>query len=347
LSELDNQLPDVDVVIPVRDGARFLPACLDSVIAQTYPPRAIIVVDDGSTDTTPQVLSEYARRCSGLQIIRSAPRGVSHARNLALQASRAPFVAFLDADDVWEPSKLERQLALFDDQRPRLGFVHCAYRLIDEEGRAVADEEILEPRKRGCIFSDLLIHGNIVSGSGSAVVVRRNVLNLVGGFDERLFLGEDWDLWIRLASVSEIDFVSEPLAAIRVHNRSAQRRQRMGKAEVSLFQDLLVLDRWYGTENFPARARVRCRLRALNAAAMRERRHMFSALADDRRFYRELKQSESRMGRELFSGPMDFFFAIWVWRVLLSPLASILKSALSPAKVEALRTFVYRRVKAR
>jgi glycosyltransferase involved in cell wall biosynthesis len=347
LPERDNQPPDIDVVIPVRDGARFLPACLDSVIAQSYPPRAIIVVDDGSTDATPQVLVEYARRRSELQIIRSEPRGVSHARNLGLQASRAPFVAFLDADDVWEPSKLGRQLALFDDQRPRLGFVHCAYRLIDEAGRPVAGEEILEPRKRGCIFSELLTHGNIVSGSGSAVVVRRKTLDLVGGFDERLFLGEDWDLWIRLASVSEIDFVPERLVAIRMHDRSAQRRQRMGQAEVSLFQDLLVLDRWYGTKVFPAAARARCRLKALNAAVMRERRPIFSALADDWRFYLRLKQCNSRIGRELFSGPVHFFCAILLWRMLVGPLTSILKATLPPAKLEALRIFVHQRAKIR
>jgi glycosyltransferase involved in cell wall biosynthesis len=346
LPELDSQTADVDVVIPVRDGARFLPACLDSVLAQTCPPRAIIVVDDGSTDATPQVLCEYARRWQGLQTIRSEPRGVSHARNLALQASRAPFVAFLDADDVWEPSKLGRQLALFDGQRPRLGFVHCGYRLIDELGRPVAGEQILAPRARGCIFSELLIHGNIVSGSGSAVVVRRQVLDLVGGFDERLFLGEDWDLWIRLASVAEIDFVPEPLVAIRVHDRSAQRRQRVGKTEVSLFQDLLVLDRWYGAEDFPARARTRCRLKALSAATMRDRQPVLSALADDRRFYLKLKQCSSRMGRELFSGPVDFFCAILVWRMLLGPLTQILKAILSPAKLEALRAFLHRRARA-
>jgi glycosyltransferase involved in cell wall biosynthesis len=345
LPELDKQPPDVDVVIPVRDGARFLPACLDSVIAQTHPPRAIIVVDDGSTDATPQVLSEYAGRWPGLQIIRSEPRGVSHARNLALQASRASFVAFLDADDVWEPSKLGRQLALFDGQRPGLGFVYCAYRLIDESGRPVAHEQILEPRARGRIFSELLIRGNIVSGSGSAVVVRREVLDLVGGFDERLFLGEDWDLWIRLASVSEIDFAPDRLLAVRVHDRSAQRRQRMRKAEVSLFQDLLVLDRWYGADNFPAGARARCRQTALNAAAMRGRQPMFATLADDWRFYLKLKQCDSRMGRELFSGPAHFFCAILLWRMLLGPLISILKATLPPAQLEALRTFSRRRAK--
>src|SRR5216684_4528269 len=94
---------DVDVLIPVRNGARFLPACLDSVIAQVYPTRAIIVSDDGSTDETPRVLAQYAGRVPKLQVVRSEAVGLAHARNLALAASQAPFVAFLDSDDIWQP----------------------------------------------------------------------------------------------------------------------------------------------------------------------------------------------------------------------------------------------------
>jgi glycosyltransferase involved in cell wall biosynthesis len=346
MTELSNRPCDIDVVIPVRDGARFLPACLDSVMAQTYPPRATIVVDDGSADATPQVLAEYARGWPRLEIIRSEPRGVSHARNLALQASRASLVAFLDADDVWEPSKLERQLALFADDRPRLGFVHCAYRLIDEDGRHVTDLPVSQPRTRGDIFSELLRRGNIVSGSGSAVVVRRRLLDLVGGFDERLFFGEDWDLWIRLASVSEIDFVPEPLVAIRVHHASAQRRQRPRKAELSLFQDLLVLDRWYRTEKFPNGVRERYRRDAVNAAAMREKSHMFSMPTDALNFYAALKRCDSSLGRELFSGPLDFLIAM-AGKQLRDSLKSALETVLPPAKFEMLRDFVRRHRSAR
>jgi glycosyltransferase involved in cell wall biosynthesis len=109
---------DVDVLIPVRNGARFLSACLDSVFAQSSPVRAVIVVDDGSTDETPRVLAVYAACRPNLQVIRSVARGVSHARNLALQASEAPFVAFLDSDDVWHPDKLARQMPLFAPERP-------------------------------------------------------------------------------------------------------------------------------------------------------------------------------------------------------------------------------------
>jgi glycosyltransferase involved in cell wall biosynthesis len=344
--EFNDSFCDVDVLIPVRDGARFLPECLDSVLAQTCPPRATIVVDDGSRDATPRVLAEYARRWPRLEIIRSEPRGVSHARNLALQAGRASLVAFLDADDVWEPSKLERQLALFADDRPRLGFVHCAYRLIDEAGRPVTDQPISQPRARGDIFDELLSCGNIVSGSGSAVVVRRELLDLVGGFDERLFFGEDWDLWIRLASVSEIDFVPEPLVAIRVHNTSAQRRQRPRKAELALFQDLLVLDRWYRADNFPKSVRKRYRRDALNAAATREKSHMLSIPSDALNFYAALERCDSRLGRELFSGPLDFLLAM-AGKKLRNLSVLVLESILPRAKFEMLRDFVRRQRRAK
>src|ERR1043166_7534525 len=102
----------VDVVIPVRDGARCIGACLDSVRAQTRSVRAVIVVDDGSTDATPAVLAQYRQQWPLLELVRTEQHGVSHARNVGVARCRAPFVAFLDSDDVWDAAKLERQRGL-------------------------------------------------------------------------------------------------------------------------------------------------------------------------------------------------------------------------------------------
>jgi len=233
--------PEVDVLIPVRNGARFLRPCLDSVFAQTRPARAVIVADDGSTDETADILAEYSARRPNLQVIRSEPRGVSHARNLALGASRAPFVAFLDSDDVWHPDKLVKQMALFAADRPEIGFVHCAYFCIDEEGRRLATR-VVTPRKRGDVFADLLL-GDGVAGSASAVVARRDLVTATGGFDESLFHGEDWDLWIRLARVSHLDFVGEELTRVRIHPLGSQHRRANGP-EIFLLERLRILDKW-------------------------------------------------------------------------------------------------------
>src|SRR5260370_40769359 len=92
----------VDVVIPVRNGARYIACCLDSIMAQTMPARATIVVDDGSTDDTAAIVEGYMGRWPALQLVRTRKRGLPHARNTGMANSQAPFVAFLDTDDVWE-----------------------------------------------------------------------------------------------------------------------------------------------------------------------------------------------------------------------------------------------------
>jgi glycosyltransferase involved in cell wall biosynthesis len=257
-----SECSDIDVLIPVRDGARFLPDCLDSVYAQTLPARAVIAVDDGSTDATPCVLTDYAARRSNLRVIISEPRGVSHARNLALAASGAPFVAFLDSDDVWHPEKLARQMALFAPDRPELGFVHCAYFCIDEQGRRLAPRRIVEPRKRGDVFADL-VQGYGLAGSASAVVARRDLVMAVGGFDESLFLGEDWDLWIRMAKLSHLDFVPEELTGVRMHARGTQARRAMDGPETFLLERLRVLDKWVDRVPEGGRILEACRIEAV------------------------------------------------------------------------------------
>ena len=252
---------EVDVLIPVRDGARFLPACLDSVFAQTLAPRSVIVADDGSSDATPDILAAYGTRRANLQILHSAPRGVSHARNLALEASRAPFVAFLDSDDVWHPEKLAKQMALFATDRPQLGFVHCAYFCIDEHGHRVA-ARVVAPHKRGDVFADLL-QGYGVAGSASAVVTRRDLVIAAGGFDESLFHGEDWDLWIRMAKLSHLDFVAEELTGVRIHARGSQARHAAGGPEVFLLERLRILDKWVDRVPDTARVVEACRMEAV------------------------------------------------------------------------------------
>jgi glycosyltransferase involved in cell wall biosynthesis len=285
---------DVDVLIPVRNGARFLPACLDSVFAQSSPAGTVVVVDDGSTDETPRILDEYARRWPNLHAVRSEARGVSHARNLALAASRAPFVAFLDSDDVWHPDKLAKQMALFAPDRPEIGFVHCSFFYVDEAGRRILDDEVIPPRKRGEIFADLLA-GYVLSGSASAVVARRDLMVGAGGFDEALFHGEDWDAWLKLARSSHVDFAPEALTGIRVHAASSQRRNAHRMAETFLFQRLYIVDKWLAQVPDGADVVDQCRIEAIRVAVK-------SAMQVPPRWglYRRLQASDVALARRLF-----------------------------------------------
>jgi glycosyltransferase involved in cell wall biosynthesis len=336
----------VDVVVPVRNGARYIASCLDSVIAQTMTVRSAIVVDDGSTDDTAGIVEGYMRRWPALRLIRTCQRGLPHARNTGIANCRSPYVAFLDSDDVWEVSKLERQMRLFSPTSSRVGLVYCSYYHIDESGRRIESCRIVEPQRRADLLHDLLVERNIISGSGSAVVVRRELLERTGGFDEKLTFGEDWDLWLRLAAVAEFDFVPDALVGIRLHQESMQGGEVSQKNERFLCQTLLIFDRWYKTPVFPAQLHGEYRrlvihfamLRAARQPALRGRRQL--------EFYQEIKCRTGRFGHDLFSGPLDFLATLYGTILKLrvrSALAKVVMSILPPAQYQALRRCILHR----
>lgn len=194
--------PPIAVVIPTRDRARVLPRALDSVFAQTAPPAQCLVVDDGSTDGTEELVR---RRYPGATYLKQAPRGVSAARNLGIEAARADWVAFLDSDDCWMPDKLEKQWqALRASDR---AICHTDEIWI-RGGRRV--NPMRKHRKRGgWIYRHCLPRCAI---SPSTAMVRRDVLEAAGGFDESLPACEDYDLWLRLCARHAVLFVDEALA---------------------------------------------------------------------------------------------------------------------------------------
>ncbi len=296
----------VDVVIPVRDGARYLSQCLDSVMMQTRGVRAAVAVDDGSTDATPDILAEYQRRWPALEVVRTGKRGLPHARNAGIARCRAPFVAFLDSDDVWAANKLERQLQLFAAQGARVGFVYCGYRLIDEDGQP-SERRVIAPTLRGEVLAALLLGGNLISGSGSAVVARRSLIERAGGFDESLTFAEDWDLWLRLAELSEVDFVPEPLVAIRLHDDSMQHRNAGHRLKHQMIQRLRVLDRWYVQGKLPPGLGAQMRKDVVSIAIEEIRREPLAGWFHAWQLVAELNESEISLGRHLFSGRTDFF----------------------------------------
>lgn len=207
--------PRCTVVIPAYNAAGTLQETLASVFAQTYRDYEIIVVDDGSTDTTPQLLEDYGE---ALQVVHKPNEGrPAAARNRGVAAARGEYIAFLDADDLWRPEKLARQIDLME-ANPRLGLCFTAAAIIDEGGHQVRINRCM-PTARGKIY-DLLSTRNVMVGS--SVMIRRRAIEAVGGFDEGLTSIENWDLWIRIAHDWEVDHVDEPLTAYRQHagNRS-------------------------------------------------------------------------------------------------------------------------------
>jgi glycosyltransferase involved in cell wall biosynthesis len=208
--------PLVSVVVPTYDAAPFLPAALDSVLAQDYPRFEVIVVDDGSTDTTAQVVAPYVER--GVRYRRQTNAGAGAARDTGVRAAAGELVAFLDSDDTWLPGKLTRQVAHVQ-QHPTLGFVGGAYVQTDADGHAIAVVAVPDVAC-GDLFDALLVRNFV---NTSTVVARKACLVEVGGFGARQ-LGQDWDTWLRIARRHPIGFVTELVASRRAHATSLSHR---------------------------------------------------------------------------------------------------------------------------
>ena len=191
--------PLVTVVVPVYNGARWLPATLRSALAQTHTALDVIVVDDGSTDDSLAVAEGFATGDDRVRVLRQANGGVAAARNLALAHARGAFLAPLDADDLWAPTKIERQLARFAAGSGHLGLVYTWWAALDEASHVIgkADRIALE----GYVYP-ALVCVNFV-GNSSVPLFRREAVEAVGGFvsyRERGGQGcEDWDLALRVA----------------------------------------------------------------------------------------------------------------------------------------------------
>ena len=186
----------ISVVIPAYNAAWCVRRAVDSVLAQTLPCLETLVVDDGSTDDTTAVLSAYGDQ---VRIVRKPNGGLSSARNAGIREARGTMVAFLDADDWWLPGKIAAQHELML-RRPEVGFSSVASRIEDPEGRLV--NVWSSPEWQGSFLEHLFHQPAAVAGSGSGVLVRRELFDRVGLFDERLKSLEDIDMWMRLAAVA-------------------------------------------------------------------------------------------------------------------------------------------------
>ena len=195
-------MPRVSVIIPTYNRIRFLEEAIRSVLNQTFRDFELIVIDDGSTDCTPHVLQRWGDQ---IRWMRQTNSGVSRARNVGIRAARGRYLSFLDSDDLWLREKLEAQVS-FLDANP-----HYAVCYTDEvwirRGRRVNPKEI-HRKFSGWIFDRCL---PLCIISPSSAMMRREVIDTVGGFDEDLPVCEDYDLWLRIASRFPIFFLDEKM----------------------------------------------------------------------------------------------------------------------------------------
>lgn len=242
--------PLVSIVIPVHNAERHLAHALDSALRQTYRPIEIIAVDDGSTDRSPEILAQYvARHGSQITHLRQSNMGAAAARNAALAAARGEYIAFLDADDLWAPNKLEVQIAVLE-ARADVHLIASRWRVLQTEQEASVFDQPAD--LNGCldrdaqgrveqpwIYNDLLLDCVVHT---TTVVMRRKLLQEIGSFDTTLRRGQDYDYWLRASRVTPIPRLEAQLSAYRLHaTNSSWRPQPVNYAAVVIQR---ALDKW-------------------------------------------------------------------------------------------------------
>jgi glycosyltransferase involved in cell wall biosynthesis len=217
----------ISIIIPCYNARPYLEASIGSVLNQETADLELVVVDDGSTDGTPQFVRE---RFPGARLIEQPNQGVASARNAGIRAARGDWVAFLDADDFWLPRKLQLQLAAAQGN-PAVQLICGSWKewissdpgpspdIIDSALATTCDAEF-ESRARW-LYPELLLDCCVWT---STVLIRRELLTRIGVFDPSLTIGEDYELWVRASRETEIIHISRPLALYRQHPASITKR---------------------------------------------------------------------------------------------------------------------------
>jgi glycosyltransferase involved in cell wall biosynthesis len=200
--------PAVSVLMAVFNGAPWVEDAIGSVLEQTLEDLELIVIDDGSTDATPEILGRV--RDPRLRVERRPPGGLTRSLNVALGFARSALIARLDADDLALPERLERQRA-FLAANAEVGLLGTGAREVDEAGRTA--REIRPPADDRAIRRALIRRNPFVH---SSVMMRRSVLERVGGYDEALPVAQDYDLWMRMSRLTRLANLPEPLVVRRL-----------------------------------------------------------------------------------------------------------------------------------
>jgi glycosyltransferase involved in cell wall biosynthesis len=202
----------ITAIIPTFNSRGYIRDTVESVLGQTYPVHEVIVVDDGSTDGTEQVLASYAGR---VRYIRQQNAGPPAARNNGVAHATGDWVALLDSDDLWVRTKIERQMEYLE-VHPDCGLIYTDMKTFDDTG--VIEESVKVSRNltlpSGHIFPQMFAETLFQT---SAVMIRKSCLDAVGGFDETLRMGDDYELFLRIARHFELGYIDMPLVLYRQH----------------------------------------------------------------------------------------------------------------------------------
>jgi teichuronic acid biosynthesis glycosyltransferase TuaG len=239
-------MPEVSVIIPAYNAAHYLAEAVDSVLRQSFQDFEILVIDDGSTDDTEELMRGYRTK---VRYLRQQNSGVAIARNHGIEQSRGRYIAFLDADDTWAAHKLERQLTAMADHKD----YRICYSAFTITGPDLTPISVSRSRRQAHALEDILLRGNVIA-TPTTVMGERALFVESGGFDSALSQCADWDMWVRLAALTDFLYIDEPLAWYRRHGANMSRNASL------LEQDSFrVLEKGFAMEGVADRLRARRR----------------------------------------------------------------------------------------
>lgn len=220
--------PKVSVIITTFNRANYIRQAIESVFNQSYQDFEIIVIDDGSTDNTREILKKYNNK---IRYLFQENRGLAYSRKLGASLSKGNYIAFLDSDDVWLPEKLKIQVDTLDKD-PELALVCSESYVINDSGEIVGHLKRTSRDKESYI--NLFERDFILT---LTVIVRRQCYNDIGGFDETLLGVDDYDCWLRLASKYKFKYLDFPLSKYRIHEHNMSKNlEIMLKEEIKIFK---------------------------------------------------------------------------------------------------------------
>lgn len=211
--------PVISVILPTYNCANFLPHSIQSILSQTYNSYEIIVVDDGSTDNTKEVLNPFMQRINYIKLEQN--KGLPAARNIGIKSAQGKYIAFIDADDIWLPEKLQTDIEYLETY-PEISMVYSKHINIGENGRPI-DGDTRKRLPSGNIFIQLFSEQNFIITS--SVVVKKDVFETTGLLDEQLFNCQDWDMWLRIAFYFKAAGINKTLVKYR-HNPHSLSKNR-------------------------------------------------------------------------------------------------------------------------
>jgi glycosyltransferase involved in cell wall biosynthesis len=207
----DTKKPGVSVVIPAYNYAHYLPRTLDSILKQDYPNVEIVVVDDGSTDNTREIVASYGDK---IRYVYQQNAGLSAARNTGIKEAKFEYLGFIDADDEWRPTLISRIMGAFQRLPGEFAIVACHYDYIDADSKPLPVKNLIPIEEREFNCRDFILKTRFTS---SSAIITRKAFDTCGTYDVTLRSSEDRDIWIRIASKFRVYIVGERLSLIRRH----------------------------------------------------------------------------------------------------------------------------------